>query len=232
MTTPQNVLLRIPIGGFVNVYLFRSQAGLCLIDAGTPFATLGAVEKALRGWGHSWADVAHILITHAHFDHVGALAKIQAKAPQARTYAHANEGPIIRGEKAMEVAARSGLRGADWLSSFMLAKQLPPAKVDQELREGDTPVPELEAVELFGHSRGQVGYWWREAGALMGGDVLMNSPRLTAPLRAASPDWPAAKRSIEKVQGMNLEALHLGHGPSLKPPGAAALQAVLDRWQA
>jgi glyoxylase-like metal-dependent hydrolase (beta-lactamase superfamily II) len=53
-----------------NLFIIPSGAGYIVIDAGTD---LKDVEKAFNDAGIDPADVSHVLLTHAHYDHVGAL---------------------------------------------------------------------------------------------------------------------------------------------------------------
>jgi len=208
-------------GSFLNVYLAERGEDLVLIDTGIGTATIDGIEKALEKQGRKLDQIKHILITHAHMDHVGGLADLQ-KRISAQTYAHHRDAPIIRGEKEYIYARRENLRGLAWLTSFGMSSTTSvkdPAQVDVELKEGDlldNVLPGLRVVELPGHSYGQVGFYWPARKLLFGGDVLFHFPwGLRMPLAAVSPDWEEAKRSIKKVAAMDIEILGLGHGTPL-----------------
>src|SRR4051812_49276456 len=82
---------------FVNVFAVGNSNGWTLIDAGL----YGSAGRIMR-----WAD-AHaggappraIVLTHAHFDHVGALDQL-AEQWNVPVFAHAEELPYITGTRA------------------------------------------------------------------------------------------------------------------------------------
>jgi len=57
----------------LGVYLINASAGLVLIDGAVPSAA-PLIEASIRKLGFKPEDIRQLLITHAHFDHVGTLA--------------------------------------------------------------------------------------------------------------------------------------------------------------
>ncbi len=93
-----------------RVYLLEGGEGLTLID--TSIGSAGKkILKQLQAAGHQPKDVKHIIITHAHPDHVGSL-KMLKEATGATVIASAFEKPVIAGEMAIPRPA-SGLRPPD-----------------------------------------------------------------------------------------------------------------------
>ena len=82
------------IPGLVNVYLLNSPGGLTLIDAGFPRDT-SKILKGITSIGRNPDDVRHILLTHAHPDHIGGAAALR-KRTGAQVYAIA---PMHRSSK-------------------------------------------------------------------------------------------------------------------------------------
>ena len=65
-------------GKFVNQYLVDTgDGGLALIDAGYESAAYLLIDSVHR-LGFDPKDIRHIFLTHGHFDHVGAAAKLKA----------------------------------------------------------------------------------------------------------------------------------------------------------
>lgn len=58
-----------------NTYLIETEAGTVVLDPG-PEDHPEHVEAIMR---HTGGNISHILISHTHHDHVGALAELQAK---------------------------------------------------------------------------------------------------------------------------------------------------------
>jgi glyoxylase-like metal-dependent hydrolase (beta-lactamase superfamily II) len=214
---------------YTNIYLIKTGRGLALVDTHFSPAVVGTLEQELPKHGFRLDNITDILITHAHFDHVGGLAAVQ-KAVNVRTVAHRRDAAIVRGEQPISYARRDEMRGLDWLMTyFMPSSSVSPARVDVEMTEGEQPLADWEVVELPGHSYGQIGFWWREKRLLIGGDAMMHLPwGLTMPPRAATPDWAAAQQSIRKVARMNVETLCLGHGSPIKS-AASKIQALTQR---
>jgi glyoxylase-like metal-dependent hydrolase (beta-lactamase superfamily II) len=75
----------IPVGP-VNIYLLDSPDGCALIDTGVS-GSVGAVLRALHALGKQPGDVRHIIVTHAHPDHIGSLAPLK-KITGAEVYIH------------------------------------------------------------------------------------------------------------------------------------------------
>src|SRR5690606_18740999 len=67
-----------------------------LVDAGIP-GSAGSIRKAAEKRFRAGSRPAAIVLTHAHFDHVGALASL-AEAWDAPIYAHELELPYLTGE--------------------------------------------------------------------------------------------------------------------------------------
>jgi glyoxylase-like metal-dependent hydrolase (beta-lactamase superfamily II) len=80
--------------GFANVYLVRGAKGCILIDAGSPNQERTFIRR-LQKYGFSHRDIRLIVVTHAHFDHVGSLKAIQqiCGCPVA---IHEKEDPFLR----------------------------------------------------------------------------------------------------------------------------------------
>ncbi len=202
-------------GGFMNFYLVETSDGLMLVDTGMSAAMMQQAIAQMTAKGHSVAQITRIVITHAHYDHYSGLAYLQSQC-NAQTYAHPRETAIIRGELPAVFASPRDV-GLVWRAMLgglaRTAAKVTPARVDTEIREGDTVIDDWQVVELPGHAYGQIGLWNPQKRALIGGDVLIHTPfGFMMPLRPATPDWAAAKRSIQKAAALNPQTLCVGHG--------------------
>lgn len=152
----------------------------------------------------SWIETigvrpAAVLLTHAHFDHVGAVAAVVERL-EVPVYLHPGALPVYR--RAAASAARWGLEIAQ-----------PPEEPLVMLAEGDLAVgPGFQVLHLPGHCPGHVGFYNPAAGVIFSGDVLFAGGvgRWDIP----SADREALAASIRKLFQLSPKTVvYPGHGP-------------------
>lgn len=139
-----------------NCFLLRREGSdrLLVVDPGEE------EERILAAIEATGAEVEAILITHCHFDHIGAVAPV-AKATGAPVYCPEIEVPILR-----DIMAFVPWEGFGPFESY---------EADEIVRGGETlelAGLELDVVFTPGHSPGHVTYAVRGEQALFSGDVL------------------------------------------------------------
>src|SRR4051812_8266357 len=78
---------------FTNWYLVEGDAGaLTVVDAGVP-TSWESLQDALRKLGRRVEDIAALVLTHAHFDHVG-FAERARKELSVPVYVHEDDVPL------------------------------------------------------------------------------------------------------------------------------------------
>ena len=193
------------------IYALESTDGLTLIDAGIGL-TAGKVLAQLQASGRQVSDVKRILVTHAHPDHVGGLAKLQM-ATGAQVVAHTLEWPII----------------ADTVSETMRHT----APVRREVQGGETLPEVLDGLQVIftpGHAPGHVCFWQPDRRLLFCGDVVMRLPRLRLPFAAFTVDMAENKRSIKKIAELEAKVVCFGHGQPLTHDAASQLRAFAAKF--
>jgi glyoxylase-like metal-dependent hydrolase (beta-lactamase superfamily II) len=117
-------------------------------------------ERILAALGETGAEAEAILITHCHFDHIGAVAPV-AEATGAPVYCPRIEVPVLA-----DIMAFVPWEGFGPFESY---------EADETVGGGETlelAGLELDVVFTPGHSPGHVTYSVRGEDALFSGDVL------------------------------------------------------------
>ena len=169
-----------------NAYLYWWGSEGVLVDPG---AEARRIEAAVAEAGF---DPVAVLLTHAHFDHLGAVAELGLPV-----YLHRDDLPLY--ERAPELAAGFGLR---------LRPPPPPAGF---LSEGDRAFG-LEVLHLPGHSPGHLAFFSPDEGLVFSGDLLFRGAVGRYDLPGA--DREALWRSLLRLVSLPEETRVLpGHGP-------------------
>jgi glyoxylase-like metal-dependent hydrolase (beta-lactamase superfamily II) len=201
-------------GRTVNVYLVQAEEPV-LVDAGTPRIGREIVDE-LRGEA---VEPTLILLTHSHFDHAGGAATVR-KATGAPICAPAAERPLLAGEVQHRLMARAGARVVN------LGRPVVMPSVDRWLEPGEV-VAGLEVEATPGHTPGHASY--RLGTTLVGGDAFMTAETFREARAVFIADRAEARRSIERLAGLDLDLAVSGHGPPAR--GAKQkLQALAESW--
>ena len=212
------------LGGPVNMYLIEAPEGLTLIDAGFP-GDEARVAEALAGLGRGLADLRHIVLTHAHFDHIGALAAL-VRASGARTWLHVADVEIAeRGSGFRPMTPAPGLIAGLIYRRFARGDRVVEgARIDERLTDGDV-IPlagGLQVVHAPGHCAGQCAFLWRDRGVAFLGDVGMNVVGIGPPI--GYEDRAAGEDSQRRVAALDFDVAAFGHGPPILKDAARRLR--------
>src|SRR3954447_16497003 len=79
---------------YTNWYVVAEDSALTVVDAGTP-ASWGSLQALLARIGRSLADIAAVVLTHAHFDHVG-FAERARRELGVPVWVHEDDVPLTR----------------------------------------------------------------------------------------------------------------------------------------
>ncbi len=208
------------IRGLVNVYVLETADGLAVLDTGFPNSAPKILD-GVRALGRRPDDVHHILLTHAHPDHIGSAAALKRETG-ATVWAHPIDAPIIEaGTGFRHVEASPGLLNKI-LTPLLLrsATTVEPTKVDQFIEDGDSPpfLPDLIAMHSPGHCAGQIAFYWRRyGGVLFTADTCVNQLGLQLPV--ATEDIALARKSLARLSKLDFERICVMHGRPITSGG-------------
>jgi len=219
--------------GMVNVF-FAGRAGdrnWVLIDAGLPGWAGSIADAAARRFGEGARPLA-IVLTHGHFDHVGALETL-ADRWDAPVYAHPLELPYLTGRSSYPPPDPTVGGGAMSTLSWLY----PRGPIDLKGRVRPLPpdgsVPGLAGwrwLHTPGHTPGHVSFFRDADLTLVAGDafvatrqesalaVLTQHRTIQGPPKYYTSDWAAARRSVEILAALEPETAGTGHGEPLGGP--------------
>jgi glyoxylase-like metal-dependent hydrolase (beta-lactamase superfamily II) len=235
---------------FVNV-IFHGMPGRgrtwTLIDAGLHGSMDAIVRAAEKRFGENHPPTC-IVITHGHFDHAGALEALVAKW-NVPVYAHPAEFPYLDGTAAYPKADPSV--GGGMMATLSPFYPRGPYNVSQWLRPlpPDGSVPGMTGwqwIHVPGHTPGQVALWRPRDRTLISGDAFITTnaeaaytaaitqkPEMHGPPRYFTPDWNAAKYSVQRLAALEPEVVVSGHGPAMRgQPMRDALRLLAENFDA
>ena len=191
-------IITLPLGPIqTNCYLVADPEARAavVIDPGD---VAGRILDVLKR--NDWA-VQYVLLTHAHFDHIGAVAEIMA-ATRAPLAIHPGELPLLR--------AKGG--------ALLFGLDIPAApEPDVHLEPGQVlacGALTFEVLFVPGHTPGHVAFYCPQAGAVFSGDVLFQDGIGRTDLPGG--DYATLMRSIKDVlyQLPAETVVYSGHGPA------------------
>jgi glyoxylase-like metal-dependent hydrolase (beta-lactamase superfamily II) len=226
--------------GYVNWYLLEDGSSLTVVDAGTP-AGWKLLGEAVSALGRSLSDVKALLLTHAHYDHVGFAERLRREC-RVPVWLHRDDVPlskhpaIFRTERLPIAYFTSS--GLPRVAFDFLKRGAFFARPLKEVRpyEGDGPVDvpgRPHVVFTPGHTKGHCALHLPERGLVIAGDAIVTwdpytgatGPRLVA--KAATNDTEQALRSLDKIEALDAGVVAVGHGEPFT--GGAAEAARLAR---
>jgi glyoxylase-like metal-dependent hydrolase (beta-lactamase superfamily II) len=177
---------------YTLAYLLEYRGGVALVDTGWPTDEgLATLTEGVEQTGHDLADISHVLVTHAHPDHLG-MADHVRRASGARVGMHPADTAILGSagspqwrDRFMGWLRSRGTPGGE--ASALMEVMTVAAKrhallsrPDLDIEDGDVPLGSgsaLRAIWTPGHSPGHLCFYDQERNVLLTGDHVL--PRIT-----------------------------------------------------
>ena len=233
---------------YANWYIVEDGDALTVVDAGLP-ASWKSLRSALEDLGRGPADIAGLVITHGHFDHVGFAERARTElgvpvlVPRGEEHLvrhpwdYDHEKSRIRNTLEhpgwLRVFAAMGLAGALWVKGLQ--------EFDTYAGHDELDVPgRPRAVATPGHTYGHCALHFGDRGAVIAGDAvvtpdpytLRTGPQIvSATATADSAQALASLDAVEAVDG-DVDVLLSGHGLPWRRGARAAVASARAAAQA
>ncbi len=222
----------------VNWYLLQEGDRLTLVDAGVP-ASWRTLQAGLDELGLPLAAIEAIVLTHAHFDHVGIAERLRLELG-IPVLVHPGDADLCRHpmtyrtERRRELYFLSQVQALPVVVSLARAGAFRPRPVQQVTPYADGDVLDVpgrpRVVFTPGHTDGHCALHLADASAIITADALVTldpytnrrGPRLVA--RAATADVAANLASLDRIAETGAEVVLPGHGEPFRSGAAAAVR--------
>jgi glyoxylase-like metal-dependent hydrolase (beta-lactamase superfamily II) len=223
---------------FTNWYLVEHAGRLTIVDTGFP-RSWRSLEAALRELGRSTGDIAAVVLTHGHFDHVGFAERARTELG-VPVWVHEREVPVVqhpwrydhersripyflRYPKFDLAFLAMGAKGALWV------KGLRGASTYTDGAELDVP-GRPRVVFTPGHTYGHCALHFADRNAVVAGDAIVTldpytgkkGPQIVS--GAATANSAQALASLDALAATGAGTVMTGHGPVWRQGAAAAAE--------
>ncbi|HEV7750207.1 MAG TPA: MBL fold metallo-hydrolase [Baekduia sp.] len=226
---------------YTNWYLVEGDDGLTIVDAGVP-SSWASLQAALRQLGRLPDELRALVLTHAHFDHVG-FAERARRELGIPVYVHEDDAPLTKHpwrydhERPRVAYFATQVPALPIVATFLRHRAFWPPPIEEIVRYGDDggplPVPGApRVVPTPGHTVGHCSLHFPDRDAVIAGDALVTldpytarrGPRLVA--RAATADVERNTRTLDALAATGARVVLTGHGePWTEGAESAVVQA-------
>lgn len=212
---------------FVNFYMIQDQptGAWALVDAGLKWSAPKIKKMAEELFGAGVRPAA-IILTHGHFDHVGALATL-IQEWNVPVYAHSLELPYLTGMSSYPPPDPTVGGGMMAAMSWMYPKG--PINVKEYIRAlpNDNTIPgfsDWKYIHTPGHTPGHVSLFRESDRVLIAGDAFVTTKaesaifalsgmkHLSGPPKYFTCNWASAELSVIKLAALDPDKAATGHG--------------------
>jgi glyoxylase-like metal-dependent hydrolase (beta-lactamase superfamily II) len=209
-----------------NWYIVEEDGRLLVVDTGLP-RSWNSLHHALGQLGRSAGEIEGVVLTHAHFDHMGFARRAQQEL-DAPVWSTSRERPVVahpwryehehsrlpyfRHPEFVKIFSEMTAMGAPWV------RGTEPNRTYEPGEQLDLP-GRPQAIATPGHTHGHCSLLFADRGALIAGDAFVmldpytgrDGPAIVA--GAATADSAMALSSLDNLASLDANAALTGHGP-------------------
>ncbi|OLN21771.1 hypothetical protein BTO30_13005 [Domibacillus antri] len=209
----------------VNCYIVEEETSLTLVDAALPYSVKGIMSmmKKLE------KPIEHIVLTHAHKDHIGAVDRLKSFLPDVPVLISSRDARLLDGNVTIDPGeAQSPIKGG-------IPKKMK-TRPDVLFEEGDQ-IGSLVAIFTPGHTPGSMSFLDMRNKSIIAGDAFQTRGGIavSGTVKALFPfpalatwDKQTAIDSAKKLRTFNPSLLAVGHGNMLEQPASAIERAIRE----
>lgn len=225
-----------------NWYLLQEGDRLTMVDAGVP-ASWSSLEAALAELGLPMSAIEALVLTHAHFDHVGIAERLRVTLG-IPVLVHPADVELTRHpmtyrtERRRERYLLTQVQALPIVATFARTGAFRPKPIEQVSTYADGDVLDVpgrpEVVFTPGHTDGHCALNLPGSNAVITADALVTldpytnkrGPRLVA--RAATADVKVNLVSLERIEQTGAQVVLPGHGEPFRSGVAAAVRMARE----
>jgi glyoxylase-like metal-dependent hydrolase (beta-lactamase superfamily II) len=212
---------------YTNWYIIEDEGRLTVVDAGVP-TSWSSFGGALRDLGHDRDAVEAVVLTHAHFDHLGFAERARAELG-VPVWVHEDDVRLTREPRAYDHERSripyflTQVRAFPIVAALLMSRAWWPSPVQQvrayRSDAGELPVPgRPRVVATPGHTEGHCALHLPDRDVVLAGDavVTLNPYRGTRGPQivsgAATLDSDRALASLGPLAATSAKTVLTGHG--------------------